>query len=232
MRKKFLLLVLAVGTISLSACSDKNDELSSKSTDKIVNTIEAGEEEPSEGTNCFETDYYNEGIDYKNNVIFNTDQKKFVKLANNSYEDLSQEYKETNIKYDDFDITLKWYYCKDGDRLLYKQDLDDVNDGTVNYGDYRIYIVTDIISGDTYLLLCKNSTHEGYSYQYPVKFDLETGEIEDVFKEATIDGKSIKDYGYLKNWELKDNEILVDCNEEFNEPEIQKWKRAIVNTNN
>lgn len=227
MRKRIILIAVVVGMIGLTACSGKKDELSSKKDNTIVKTVEANDE-IFEGEDCFLIDYYNDSIDYKNNVIFNPDQNKFIKMADNSYEELEQKYMETNIKYEDFDITLKWYYCKDGERILYKQDLSDVESGEVNNGDYAIYIGTNILSGDTYLLLCKNSTHEGYSFEYPVKFNVETGEIEDVFANATIDGKSVKDYEYLKNWEIKGNEILVDADETFNEPEEQKWERKIV----
>lgn len=227
MRKRIILIAVVVGMIGLTACSGKKDELSSKKDNTIVKTVEANDE-IFEGEDCFLIDYYNDSIDYKNNVIFNPDQNKFIKMADNSYEELEQKYMETNIKYEDFDITLKWYYCKDGERILYKQDLSDVESGEVNNGDYAIYIGTNILLGDTYLLLCKNSTHEGYSFEYPVKFNVETGEIEDVFANATIDGKSVKDYEYLKNWEIKGNEILVDADETFNEPEEQKWERKIV----
>lgn len=227
MRKRIILIAVVVGMIGLTACSSKKDELSSKKDNTIVKTVEANDE-IFEGEDCFLIDYYNDSIDYKNNVIFNPDQNKFIKMADNSYEELEQKYMETNIKYEDFDITLKWYYCKDGERILYKQDLSDVESGEVNNGDYAIYIGTNILLGDTYLLLCKNSTHDGYSFEYPVKFNVETGEIEDVFANATIDGKSVKDYEYLKNWEIKGNEILVDADETFNEPEEQKWERKIV----
>lgn len=142
-------------------------------------------------------------------------------MENNTYVDLEQNYKEAHITVDDFEDDIKWYYCKDGNRLLYKQDIDPEENTSV-------YIVTEATSGDTYLLLCKNNTHTGYSWQYPVKFNVETGEYEDVFASATINNKSVKEYGYLKNWQITESNVKVDCNETFLEPESQVWRREIV----
>ena len=81
------------------------------------------------------------------------------------------------------------------------------------------------------MLLCKYNSHTGYSWQYPVKFNIETGEYEDVFANAMINNKSVKSYGYLKNWEFNDNKIYVDCNEQFLESESQVWSRQTVEVN-
>lgn len=194
----------------------------------------SNEEYPEEG--CFVTDYYNKGgsDDYRDNVIFNSDIKKFVKMENGEYKELEQGYREQNIKYDDFDIKIKWYFAKDGDRTLYYQDLEDIKSGDVNYGDYRIHIVTDTYNGEDYLLLCKNTTHAGYSWQYPLKFNAETGEYEDFLKDAKVNGKNVKEYGYLSSWILKkdwenaEDGISVQCYEVFEEPELQVWSREIV----
>lgn len=93
------------------------------------------------------------------------------------------------------------------------------------------YIVTERTTGETYLLLCRNTTHTGYAYQYPVKFNVESGEYEDVFADATINGKKVKDYEYLKNWEITLNEVKVDCAEKLLEPESQTWKQEQVEIN-
>lgn len=220
MKKILLVITVIISTICLVSCSDKdNFENNSKVKDNVM----------SEGKSDFVTDYYNEGIDYKNNIIFNPEQNKFVKMINDTYVEMNQNYKEINIKFDEFDFVLKWYWCKDGERILYRQDLKDFKDGTTNYGDTMAYIVTEKMSGETYLMLCKNSNHTGYLWEYPVKFDVETGEYEDVFADATIDDESVKNYEYLKNWEFTSKGIYVDYHKEIFEPELQVWNRQIIN---
>lgn len=231
MKKRVLMVAMVTTMVCLTACSGKK-ELGGKKDVNVVESVDTNEADSdsdnikidkslSEGNDTLVKDYYNEGIDYKNNVIFNPDQNKFVKMENNTYVDLEQNYKEAHITVDDFEDDIKWYYCKDGNRLLYKQDIDPEENTSV-------YIVTEATSGDTYLLLCKNNTHTGYSWQYPVKFNVETGEYEDVFASATINNKSVKEYGYLKNWQITESNVKVDCNETFLEPESQVWRREIV----
>lgn len=219
LKKILIIFNLILSTICLIACTDKNN---------LGNKSKAKDNVMSEGKNDFVTDYYNEGIDYKNNIIFNPEKNRFVKMDKDTYVDMKQDCKETNIKYDDFDIVVKWYWCKDGERILYRQDLGDFKDGTTNYGDTMAYIVTEKMSGETYLLLCKNSNHGGYSWQYPLKLDIETGKYIDVFADATIDNENIKNYQYLKNWEFTSEGVYVDYSREFLEPESQVWNRRII----
>lgn len=208
--------------VCLTACIGKNNSGNkSKVKDNVM----------SEGKSSFVADYYNEGIDYKNNIIFNPESNKFVKMGKDTYMDMEQDYKEININYDDFNIMLKWYWCKDGERILYRQDLEDFKNGTINYGDTMAYIVTEKMSGETYLLLCRNSNHTGYSWEYPVKFDVQTGEYTDVFADATIDNENVKNYKYLKNWEFTSEGIYVDYNKVFLELESQIWDRQIIKHN-
>ena len=105
MRKRIILIAVVVGMIGLTACSSKKDKLSSKKDNTIVKTVEANDE-IFEGEDCFLIDYYNDSIDYKNNDILNPDQNNFIKMADNSYEELEQKYMETNIKYEDFELTF------------------------------------------------------------------------------------------------------------------------------
>ena len=218
---------MIIGTLCLLACTKNNNESSLGKSEQEKDTVEINNEELVEGVNNFKTNPWDDdGIYYKKDIIFNYNQQKFVRMANNTYEELPQEYKETNIKYDKFDITVKWYICHDDERILYNQVLD------VGGGETYGYIVTEMNYFDTYLLLCDNSTSGGYSYEYPLKFNVETGEVEDIFANATIDGKCVKDYMYLKNWEFKKSGIYVDCDESFVDLKSQKWKRKAIEMNN
>lgn len=218
MKKKILLIAMITAIVCLTACSNKKESNKKEEKDITENNSESLTE------SIF---YYNEGIDYNNNIIFNPDQKKFVKMENNTYIDLEQDYKEVHIKINDFEDDIKWYYCKEGNSIFYKQYFSDTEEN----GTHAIYIVTEKVSGDTYLLLCKNNTHTGYSWEYPVKFNIETGEYEDIFANATINGKDIKQYEYLKNWKITSNDVKVDCSEKLLEPESQTWKQEQVEIN-
>ena len=80
MRKRMLMVAMVTTMVCLTACSGKK-ELGGKKDVNVVESVDTNEADSdsdnikidkslSEGNDTLVKDYYNEGIDYKNNVIF------------------------------------------------------------------------------------------------------------------------------------------------------------------
>lgn len=139
------------------------------------------------------------------NIFFCYDNQSFYAYENGNYESINTIYKEINLSYDGLNNTIRYYYCSYGDRWWFYQQFGDEFDernmimksNTGNSSMIYLYLHLD------------KGTHEGPLKEYPLSFNMETGEYIDFLKTIRLDDVFIKDYDYLQDWTVNGNCVYV-----------------------
>lgn len=190
--------------ISVYKRSMKADNNTPDAAGILVKETELNEEYTKTG----EVRYDEEKMYYVgDNIFFDYDNNTFCAYENGNYENIQTEYKELELTYGDVRNTVRYYYCRyDGKWQFYQ-----VFGGEE---DERSMIIRheNTNSSKAYLYVYSNNVnHEGSLKNYPLSFDLETGEYTDYLSGVKIGGTYIKDYFYLDNWVINENYVYVSA---------------------
>lgn len=190
--------------ISIYKRSMKADNRTPDEAGILVKEMELNEDYTKTG----EVRYDEEKMYYVgDNIFFDYSDNAFCAYGNGNYEKIQTEYKELELTYGEVRNTVRYYYCQYDGKWWFYQVFGDEEDE-------RSMIIRHEKnnSSKAYLYVYSNNVnHEGSLKNYPLSFDLETGEYTDYLSGVKIGDTYIKDYFYLDNWVINENYVYVSA---------------------
>lgn len=166
------------------------------------------------------------------NILFCYDNQSFYAYEDGKFESINTTYKENNILYDGLNNTIRYYYCIYGGRWWFYQKFGDETD------ERNMIMKNNTGSNTIYLFMYSDKvTHEGPLKEYPLSFNMETGEYMDFLKSIKLDDIFIKEYDYLRDWTVNGNLVYVkagrnETGQEAVREEDLKLKDYVINQMN
>lgn len=146
-------------------------------------------------------------------ICFNVKESSFVSINGDKTEKLQAQEVETEVTYDSVSRKVKYQYTEVNDKFYIHQ----VFEGEDN--ERMVFQIGDTGMG-TMLFYCTEGTAHGFEKIYPLKFDIETGEVEDIFADTEIDGIKLFEYSTIKNISIGRNKIIATIGKDGTEDTV------------
>ena len=135
-------------------------------------------------------------------IYYDLCDELFLSISNSDVRTFDCKSMEIKISFDFKQSKVKYVYSTLNSKKYFYQYFEG------EYNDRMEFQIADTAMG-TMLFYCTGSTAHGYEKIYPLSFNLETGEIEDLFEGVDVDGYALLEYDTIRKLCIGKNKMVA-----------------------